>query len=674
MAGRPAIGAVFLREARRSARRWQTYGLRFGMAAALFALLFFMAGVNNPSIDPARSGEFGRTLFLIYASTQMGIAAVLAPLLVGLGVAEEREEGTLQLLIITQLSTFQILWGKVVSRLLILASFIIGSLPVLALIATFGGVGIGEVLNVTLNTLLVCVVLGTIGGVAALFSGGGAVALGAAALWAIVSWLLLPFLYWGFSGANSSPEPYIALLSPPVAMFEPGVRGFAPLFTNIPVVVFIARLVTPLFSLVTSRSTPNLDAPLQNDPELLVVSRHQRRVGVMALLVPLFVAASIAVFAVEMKRRMSFGYGYGYGYGVPGKVGPISTQPWLDAALYQAAQVLDTGLSEGIVLGTAVLIMTLFAGFIALAQLRMTGILKQAFGGGTGTGMVATALRAYDTIVRPVRLPVWWNPVVWREVMTRGLGGPAVFVRWMLLPLLGAATFAICLGAVAGSGEFLWVLGLLMWFVAMAVTMLVATTSMTSERQARTLTLLVTTTNSGVSVVIGKVVAVGLMTLPWMLVAIVLTSLGYASQDPYGAYGAYGHYASTQTCTFPTIAAYMPLYDVLSYTTWALAIWLLTLMLSLTVAMRARPARLAFGILISIAFIAPVAITILAETLDVPWIFIEGMMPIFKEPSRYNACHGNWMSLVTAAGLVVLAMVPFGILMIRFRAWVLSDR
>jgi ABC-type transport system involved in multi-copper enzyme maturation permease subunit len=129
----------------------------------------------------------------------MGIAAVLAPLLVGLGVAEEREEGTLQLLIITQLSTFQILWGKVGSRLLILASFILGSLPVLALIATFGGVGIGEVLNVTVNTLLVCVVLGTVGGVAAMFSGGGAAALGAALLWAVVSWGILPFLYFGFS-------------------------------------------------------------------------------------------------------------------------------------------------------------------------------------------------------------------------------------------------------------------------------------------------------------------------------------------------------------------------------------------------------------------------------------------------------------------------------------------
>ncbi len=671
MAGRPAIGAVFLREARRSARRWQTYGLRFGMAAALFALLFFMAGVNNPSIDPARSGEFGRTLFLIYASTQMGIAAVLAPLLVGLGVAEERDEGTLQLLVITQLSTFQILWGKVVSRLLILASFIIGSLPVLALIATFGGVGIGEVLNVTLNTLLVCMVLGTIGGVAALFSGGGAVALGAAFLWAVVSWLFLPFLYWGFSGANSDPQPYIALLSPPVAMFEPGVRGFAPLFTNIPVVLFVARLVTPLFSLVTSRSAPNLDAPLVNDPELLIVTRHQRRVGVMALLVPVFVAASIAVFAVEMKHRMS--YGYGYGYGVPGKTGPIPTWTSIDVAFREATRLLDSGLSNGILLGTAVLIMTLFAGFIALAQLRITGILKQAFGGGAGTGMVATALRAYDTIVRPVRLPVWWNPVVWREVMTRGLGGPAVFVRWMLLPLLGAATFAICLGALADSGEFLWLLGLFTWFVAMAVTMLVATTSMTSERQARTLTLMVSTTHSGVSVVIGKVVAVGLLTLPWMLVAIILTSLGYASQDPYGAYGSFSGYSYGQTCNFPTMGTYAPLYDVLSYSVWALAMWLLTLILSLTVAMRARPARLAFGVLISLAFIAPVVLIIVAETLDVPWIFIEGMMPLLKEPSRYDVCHGNWLSLASAVGLTLLAMMPFSILLLRFRAWVLSD-
>jgi hypothetical protein len=70
---------------------------------------------------------------------------------------------------------------------------------------------------------------------------------------------------------------------------------------------------------------------------------------------------------------------------------------------------------------------------------------------------------------------------------------------------------------------------------------------------------------------------------------------------------------------------------------------------------------------------APIAVIIAAETLDVPWIFIEGLMPLFKEPSRYNVCHGNWMSLVSAAGLTLMAMVPFGVLLVRFRAWVLSD-
>lgn len=669
MAGRPAIGAVFLREARRSARRWQTYGLRFAMAAALFALLFFMSGVNNPSIDPAKSGEFGRTLFLVYASTQMGIAAVLAPLLVGLGVAEEREEGTLQLLIITQLSTSQILWGKVVSRLLILISFIIGSLPVLALIATFGGVGIGEVLNVTLNTLLVCVVLGTIGGVAALFSGGGAVALGAALAWAVVAWMFLPFLYWGFTGASSNPQPLLALLSPPVAMFETGARGFAPMLTNIPVVVFVARLVTPLFALVTSRSAPDLDAPLANDPELRIVSRHQRRVGVMALLVPVFVAASIAVFAVVLRQR-TWGYSYGYGFGVPGKPqmpGPFSR---LEPLFREVSHLLDAGLANGILLGTAMLIMTLLAGFIALAQLRVTGVLKQAFGGGTTTGMVATGLRAYDTIVRPVRLPVWFNPVAWREVMTRGLGGPAVFARWMLLPLICAATFAVCMGAIANSGELLWMLGLLLWFVATAVTMLVATTSMTSERQARTLSLLVSTTHSGVSVVAGKVLSVTVMTLPWMLVAIVLAGLGFAAQDPYGAYSSYGY---NPRCDPPTLATNAPLYDSAGFACWALATWWLTLTSSLAVAMRARPARLAFGILISVAFITPVAIIFAAETLDVPWIYIEGVLPLFKEPSRYDICHGNWVTFATALVVAGLGMLPLGLLLVRFRAWVLSD-
>ena len=664
MAGRPAIGAVFLREARRSARRWQTYALRAGFASALFALPVAVSLLESGRLtDPAESAKFGRTLFLTYAYTQVGIVAILAPLLVGLGVAEERDEGTLQLLIITKLSTFQILWGKIISRLLVLTSFVLGGLPVLALIGTFGGVGVWEIPNATFNTLLVALVLGTIGGVAALFSGGGAAALVVALIWAVFAWGIVPLSMAALmSNSGSNIGPNMALLSPPAAMLETSWRGFAATLTNLPVVFFVARLATPLFALVTSRSAPTLDGDLTGDPELAQAARVQRRVGIIGLLVPLFSATALAIYTL---RQM-------------GTWHPKSV-PFIHAFIPRTPRtsllpLLTSEIGTGVYIGTAILILMVSAGLIVLIQLRITALLKQAFGGREGTsGILIGTLRLFDTAIRPMRLPVWPSPIARREVMTRGLGGPSVFARWLLLPMLAFASFSTCLGIIDGTGgQIIIFFGAMGWMLGMGITVLVATTAYTSERQARTLPLLITTTHGPIKTVLGKLVAASITTLPWVGTGIFMLVLGRLKRNvEYGNWG-YG-YAYEPYCAPSLVNVDIPGLEAGVLALWAFGVWALYLTTSMLVAMRARPARLAFGINICLAIAFPVALVVLPSILEVNSAIITGLIPIFDVTYKDPACGPSWASVISGPLWLGLSLVPLVVLMVRYRAWVLAD-
>ena len=124
--------AILLREAARTSRRWQTFAARTGFSAALIAVLLLgihgaVTATGSSLVDSANLAWLGRGLFIGFAIAQLGLSTLLAPLMTATAVIEESEQQTLDLLVLTKLDAGQIIAGKVVSRLLVLTTVVLGS-------------------------------------------------------------------------------------------------------------------------------------------------------------------------------------------------------------------------------------------------------------------------------------------------------------------------------------------------------------------------------------------------------------------------------------------------------------------------------------------------------------------------------------------------------------------
>lgn len=206
--------AVAERELLRLGRRWQTMAVRAGFALTLFVLVggVYAAQLSSrDSFDVTSLHEIGRTLFMTWAWTQFVVVVALTPLLVGQAVIDEKDEQTLELLAITRLSPDQILWGKLVSRLIGVEAIMLAGLPVLALVLGFGGVGPVEMLGAFTMANVTMLVCGAVATFCALYARSPVVVALQTWGWLWVGWLFVGpsiagVLFWkstnSFMGAN----------------------------------------------------------------------------------------------------------------------------------------------------------------------------------------------------------------------------------------------------------------------------------------------------------------------------------------------------------------------------------------------------------------------------------------------------------------------------------------
>src|SRR5215212_11522364 len=98
---------IILRELRAGSRRWTTYWLRLlGAGAVIVAIFFWFEGQNS-------SRRAGSELFAIMHRIVFGGIWVLAPLLACDCLSQEKREGTLGLLFLTNLKARHIVAAKV---------------------------------------------------------------------------------------------------------------------------------------------------------------------------------------------------------------------------------------------------------------------------------------------------------------------------------------------------------------------------------------------------------------------------------------------------------------------------------------------------------------------------------------------------------------------------------
>lgn len=164
--GSVVFGPVFAREATIGPRRGRFYLARAGYAAGL-GLVVGTAWLVLTGTQQVREvgdlARFGALLFQVLAPLQAVMAWFFAALLVAGGVAQEKDRGTLVLLLSTDMTNRELVLGKLSAGLLLVVVMLLAGLPVFMFTVLFGGVCAAQIWRVMVVTLGGVVFCGSLG-------------------------------------------------------------------------------------------------------------------------------------------------------------------------------------------------------------------------------------------------------------------------------------------------------------------------------------------------------------------------------------------------------------------------------------------------------------------------------------------------------------------------------
>ena len=141
------IGPIFDKELRVSSRRRRNYLLRFTYVVVLGVFVlsawYSYTGGGNPAglvYRMSRLSVTARRTISTIVWFQFVTAQLVAIIMLGSSISDEIRSGTLSVLMTTPINSFQIVTGKLLSKLLQVMLLLAISLPFLAIVRVFGGV------------------------------------------------------------------------------------------------------------------------------------------------------------------------------------------------------------------------------------------------------------------------------------------------------------------------------------------------------------------------------------------------------------------------------------------------------------------------------------------------------------------------------------------------------
>jgi ABC-type transport system involved in multi-copper enzyme maturation permease subunit len=161
-------GPIFDKELRVSSRRRRNYVLRFVYLAALTLLIALMwaslvrSSYGSSLYSASRMSEAGKGIVLCITWFQFIAAQLIAVVLMSTAISDEIVHRTLGVLMTTPVSSFQIVLGKLLSKMLQLVLLLAISFPLLAVVRVFGGVPWDYVLSSLSITLVSALFAGSV--------------------------------------------------------------------------------------------------------------------------------------------------------------------------------------------------------------------------------------------------------------------------------------------------------------------------------------------------------------------------------------------------------------------------------------------------------------------------------------------------------------------------------
>jgi ABC-2 type transport system permease protein len=130
-----------------------------GLGWAVFAAMsyggpigYFGAGTN-----------YGQFLFTFLILFQVTLLAFITPALTAGAISSERERQTIDLLFVTPLPPFSVVWGKLFASMSFVVLLLILSVPIFSLVFLFGGVELDQMVYAFLVTAVTALTLGLVG-------------------------------------------------------------------------------------------------------------------------------------------------------------------------------------------------------------------------------------------------------------------------------------------------------------------------------------------------------------------------------------------------------------------------------------------------------------------------------------------------------------------------------
>ncbi|HSS62730.1 MAG TPA: ABC transporter permease [Candidatus Limnocylindrales bacterium] len=130
-----------------------------GIGWAVFAAI---AASSQSGFNPSPGG-MGQQLFTFLVLFQVALLAFITPAITAGAISGERERQTLDLLFVTPVAPFSIIWGKLLASMSFIVLLLVISVPIFSLVFLFGGIELDQVVYAFLVTAVTAMTLGFVG-------------------------------------------------------------------------------------------------------------------------------------------------------------------------------------------------------------------------------------------------------------------------------------------------------------------------------------------------------------------------------------------------------------------------------------------------------------------------------------------------------------------------------
>ena len=166
------LGPIFGRESLTLPRRPRHYGTRAALFGAMWVLLLTVwqttvGWERTPTLgDNAR---FALLAFQVLGFVQLVLLLFFSALSAASTISQEKDRRTFVLLLMTDLSNFEIVMGKIAGSLLQIVMLLAGTLPIFMFLHLMGGVAPGQVIQTLVILGTTALAAGSLGGLVALW-------------------------------------------------------------------------------------------------------------------------------------------------------------------------------------------------------------------------------------------------------------------------------------------------------------------------------------------------------------------------------------------------------------------------------------------------------------------------------------------------------------------------